>query len=315
MKVGWSLTTFQGPAQMGPVISAILAVAAGLCRHALVYRTVTESTGQGQGRRRGQQADADDIEAPYDWLFPIGAVSPANWMAFYATRYMSEFGLTRRQLGWLPVVQRAHAALNERAVLQQPMSIDDYLSARMITSPFCLYDCDIPVDGSTAFVISAADTQSDLRAPVQIEAMGCALRGRPLWEQWEDMTTSVTHSSAAQMWNRTDLCAADVDVALLYDGFSIIPVLWLEALGFCGRGEVGEFIEGGSRIRLGGDLPVNPHGGQLSEGRLHGFGVLAEAVTQVRHEAGSRQVASADISVATMGGGVMGGSILLSRMS
>src|SRR5262249_8946675 len=167
-------------------------------------------------------------------------------------RYMHEFGATREQLAWIPVTQRAHAALNPAAVYRDPLSVEDYLAARMISTPMCLYDCDVPVDGSTALVVSTADAAADLRAPVRIEAMAGVLDGRPRWEQWADMGR-VGHGTAAALWARTGLRPADVDVAQLYDGFTIEVVWWLEAMGFCGVGEAAAFVEGGKRIGLDGD--------------------------------------------------------------
>ena len=183
----------------------------------------------------------------------------------------------------------------------------------MISSPICLYDCDVPVDGATAIVVSAAETASDLRAPVRIEAMAGVVEGRPLWDQWEDMG-QVSYGAAAAMWARTDLRPGDVDVAELYDGFTIEAVWWLEAMGFCGTGEAGAFVDGGKRIGLGGELPLNTWGGQLSGGRLHaGFGHVAEAVRQLRGEAGDRQVAGAQVAAVSNAGVLEAGAALLTR--
>jgi len=183
----------------------------------------------------------------------------------------------------------------------------------MISTPICLYDCDVPADGATAIVVSAAETAADLRAPVAIEAMAGVIDGRPSWEQWEDMGR-VGHATAAAMWNRTDLRPEDVDVAQLYDGFTIEAVWWLEAMGFCKTGEAGAFVEGGTRIALDGELPLNTWGGQLSGGRLHAaFGHTAEAVRQLRGEAGARQVAGAEVAAVTNVGGYEAGAALLTR--
>jgi acetyl-CoA acetyltransferase len=226
---------------------------------------------------------------------------------------MHEYGVTREQLAWIPVTQRAHAALNPDAVYRDPLTVEDYLTSRMISSPICLYDCDVPVDGSTAIVVSAIETAADLRAPVRIDAMAGVIDGRPSWEQWEDFGR-VGYATAAAMWNRTDLNSDDVDVAQLYDGFTIEAVWWLEAMGFCGIGEAGAFVEGGGRIALGGDLPINTWGGQLSGGRLHaGFGHTAEAVRQLRGEAGERQVTDVEVAAVTNVGGFEAGAALLTR--
>jgi acetyl-CoA acetyltransferase len=246
---------------------------------------------------------------------PFGAFSAANWLALSAQRHFHEFGTTREQLGMIAVNGRRHAALNPRAVYREPMTLDDYLGARTITTPFGLYDCDVPVDGSTALIVSRADHRADVDHPVAcVEAVGTALRGRPSWDQWDDLTTMAARDAGAHMWTRTDLRPSDVDVAELYDGFSFLTLVWLEALGFCGRGESGSYVEGGERIGVGGELPLNTNGGQLSGGRLHGFGFLHEACAQLRGEGGERQVpGEPEVAVVSNGGGPIAGAMLLTR--
>jgi acetyl-CoA acetyltransferase len=312
MKPTWRLGPVEGVTL--PFYAPALAVATGEARHAVMYRTVKEgSAARNAGGRPAYGSIHPEAEGPLAWLLPIGALSPVCQIAPYATRYLHDFGVTREQLAWIPVTQRAHAALNPDAVYRAPLTVDDYLGSRMISTPICLFDCDVPVDGATAIVVSAAETAADLRAPVRIEAMGAFVDGRPSWEQWEDMSR-VGYSTAAAMWNRTDLRPADVDVAQLYDGFSIEAVWWLEALGFCGTGEAGAFVDGGRRIALDGELPLNTWGGQLSGGRLHaGFGHTTEAVRQLRGEAGERQVVGAEVAVVTNAGGFEAGAALLTR--
>jgi acetyl-CoA acetyltransferase len=297
-----------------PFYGAVQAVATGEARHVVVYRTVKEGSAARQaGGRPGYGSIHTAAEGPLAWLLPIGALSPVCQLAPYVTRYLHDHGTTREQLGWIPVTQRAHAALYPDAVYREPLTIDDYLAARMISWPICLYDCDVPVDGSTAIVVSTAAARPDLRAPVRIEAMAGVVEGRPSWDQWEDMTR-VGWETARSMWSRTNLRPADVDVAELYDGFTIEAVWWLEALGFCGAGEAGAFVEGGKRIALGGELPLNTWGGQLSGGRVHaGFGHVAEAVRQLRGEAGSRQVEGAEVAVVSCAGVFEQGAALLTR--
>ena len=297
-----------------PFAAPAAAVATGQARHVVVFRTVTEgSAARNAGGRPAYGSTQPEAEGPLAWLLPIGALSPVVQIAPYATRYMHEYGVTREQLGWIPVTQRAHAARNPNAVYRDPLSLDDYLAARMISTPICLYDCDVPVDGATAIVISAAETATDLRAPVAIDSLAGVVDGRPSWEQWEDMTR-VGHATGKALWNRTDLRPDDVDVAQLYDGFTIEVVWWLEALGFCGVGEAGAFVEGGKRIGLDADLPLNTWGGQLSGGRLHAaFGHTVEAVRQLRGEAGDRQVTAAEVAVVTNVGGYEAGAALLTR--
>ena len=314
LNLKWHLSGLEGPAQIMPIIHAALAVAAGLCRHALVYRTVTESTAAADTGRRGIGAGSREISGFAAFMIPFGAMSAANWLALYARRHMHEFGTTREQLAQIALNDRRNAARNPAAIYREPMTLNDYLSARMISDPFCLYDCDVPVDGSTAVIVSSAEVAGDMRRPpVRFNAVGTAMAWRPMWDQWQDITTMAARDAAAHMWSRTDLKPADVDTAQLYDGFSFLTLAWLEALGFCRKGESGPFIAGGERIALGGELPLNTWGGQLSGGRLHGFGFVAEAVRQLRGESGERQVRDCEVAVVGVGGGPGAGCMLLTR--
>jgi acetyl-CoA acetyltransferase len=255
------------------------------------------------------------------WTLPYGIPSAVNWIAMMARRHFHEFGTTREQLGAIAVNGRRNASVNPKAIYRDPMTIDDYLGVRMISDPLCLYDCDVPSDGSTAFVVSRADVAADLPQPAaRIEAVGTAIHGRPSWDQWDDLTTMALRDASTMLWANTSLTPGDVDVAELYDGSSFIALCWLEALGFCGKGEGGAFIEGGSRIAREGDIPLNTNGGQLSSGRLHGYGFLHEAVVQLRGGAGERQVTRGrsarlpEVAVAAAGGGPLAGCLLLTRV-
>ncbi len=163
-------------------------------------------------------------------------------------------------------------------------------------------------------MVSAADVAADLPHPaIRIEAVGTQIAERVSWDQGTITHEPQVLGQAAHLWTRTGLRPADVDLALLYDGFTFNAVSWLEGLGFCGLGEAQDWLDGGRRIALGGELPVNPHGGQLSEGRTHGFGFLREAIVQLRGDAGERQVAEARTAVVTSGGGTPSGVLLLQR--
>jgi acetyl-CoA acetyltransferase len=312
ISTGWYLGAHQTPGQLGPVIDAAMAVACGLATHVLCFRTVTESSAQGEGGR------ASVLGRPVNdfrrWLSPFGAPSAANWLALVAQAHFDRYGTTRDQLGWIPIVERRHAALNPKAVYRDPLTLEEYLGARMISTPFGLYDCDVPVDGATAVILSHRSTAADRpAAAVHLEAVGCGLR-RPFgWDQGDDLTTMANADAAAMLWARTELRPVDVDVALLYDGFSFLALSWLEALGFCAPGDGGPFVAGGARIGLSGEIPLNTQGGQLSGGRLHGFGHLHEAVLQLRSGAGDRQVPGAEVAVAAAGGGPLAGCMLLAR--
>ena len=245
---------------------------------------------------------------------PFGALSAASWIGMNANQYLHRYGATRELLGYIALNGRAGAARNPAAIYREPMTMDDYLSARPISTPFGLYDCDVPVRrldrgrgvrrvggrrppqaGGADRGGGHADHRADLLGPGHRHPRAAGARpGRPPLDP---------HRPAP----------ADVDLALLYDGFTFNAISWLEGLGFCGFGEAQDWLDGGRRIALGGELPVNPHGGQLSEGRTHGFGFLYEAITQLRHEAGERQVAGARTAVVTSGGGTPSGVLLLQR--
>jgi acetyl-CoA acetyltransferase/uncharacterized OB-fold protein len=300
------LETF-GPS--GPVVSAMMAISAGLARHVLCFRTVWEATyaelvKQGKIRPAGGRATTSQ--------YVFGATSAAHTLAMVAQRYFHKFGAGRQTLGWIALNQRANASVNPTAIYRDPMTMEDYLSARVITTPFGLYDCDVPCDASTAVIVSAADAARDLPArPVCIEAVGTAMTERLEWEQSTLFHEPQVLGQAAHLWTRTSLRPADVDVAELYDGFTINCLSWIEGLGFCGIGEAKDFLDGGKSIARDGILPLNTNGGQLSHGRTHGMGLLHEAVTQLRGEGGARQVAGAKVAVVATGGLAASGVLLL----
>ena len=293
----------------GSLISAMLAVAGGLARHVLCFRTVWEAS-YGDLVRRGRIAQAPQRQLD-GWMKPFGAISAAHTLAQNAQRHFHRYGTTRETLGWIALNQRANAALNPTAVYRDPMTMDDYLNARPITTPFGLYDCDVPCDGAVAVIVSAVDAARDLaQPPVFVEAVGTQILERLEWDQ-----STLTHEpqvlgQSAHLWSRTTLRPEDVDVAELYDGFTFNCLSWLEGLGFCGIGEAKDFLDGGKNIARDGVLPLNTHGGQLSHGRTHGMGLVHEAITQLRGTAGARQVSGARVAVASSGGLTPSGVIL-----
>ncbi len=312
-----------------PVMSACRAVSKKRARHVLVYRTVQMIGGtvptSPQGGDGPRPALARIVDAPADGPRPavgpmddIGdlvaahAYSAANWLALNCRRHMELYGTTKEQLGWLAINSRRNAALNPLAVYREPMTMADYLAARPVSSPFGLFDCDVPVDGSVAVVVSAADYARDCpHRPVAVEAIGGS-NGAGGWFHRADYPKMASADAAAQMWSRSDLKPADLDVAELYDGFTFLTFAWLEALGICADGEAGPFVEGATRIALDGSLPLNTYGGQLSAGRMHGYWLLHEACLQLRGDAGPRQLARRpEVAVAAVGGGPIAGCMLL----
>jgi len=321
LELNWFTGGVEMPGQLGSVINACMAVATGLARHVLCFRSIWESTAQGTGGRGGFGIGNDGDGGParvgeeMQWTTPFRAYSPANWIGLFAQRHFHEFGTTREQMAQIPLNARKNAQLNPKAIYRDPLTMDDYLASRLISTPFCLYDCDVPVDGATAVIVSHVDAAKDCRKPIlQVEAVGSALRGRPSWYLFDDLTTMAMRDAGKMLWERTDLTPADVDIGELYDGFSFLTMSWLEALGFCGKGESGPFIEGGQRIARDGELPLNTDGGQLSAGRLHGYGFLHEACVQLWGEGGERQLpGDPAVAVAAAGGGTQAGCLLLTR--
>ena len=294
----------------GSVIAAMMAIATGMARHVLCFRTLWEATFQ-QMVKDGRMSPPGGSRTS-SWQIPFGATSAAHTLALNAQRHFHRYGTTRETLGWIALNQRANAALNPTAIYRDPMTMDDYLDARMITTPFGLYDCDVPCDGAIAVIVSAVDVARDMpKEPVLFEAVGTQIIERTDWDQ-----TTMTHEpqvlgQSAHLWTRTSLRPKDVDVAQLYDGFTFNCLSWLEALGFCGIGEAKDFLDRGKAIARDGVIPLNTHGGQLSHGRTHGMGLMHEAVVQLRGEAGERQVSGARVAVVSSGGLTPSGAILL----
>jgi acetyl-CoA acetyltransferase len=286
------------PGQLGAIVNAVLAVSAGLCDHVLCFRSVWESTAQVQmGDRASLVSHSQRPEVQWSRPYSVGY---ATYGGLAMQRYLHESGATREQFAQLAVVSRANAAGNPIAVYRDPLTVEAYLEARMISDPLCLFDCDVPVDGAVAFIVSrSSNSQIDTRRSIGFEAFG---------------TVPGFDACAEMLWSRTDLKPADVDVAEIYDGFSIYAVRWLEALGLTPRLETGPFIEGGTRISLDGELPISTGGGQLSAGRLHGFGALWEACVQLRREGGARQVPDhPEVAAVTSGAESFTSCLLLTR--
>jgi acetyl-CoA acetyltransferase len=313
---------------LSPVMSACRAVSERRARHVVVYRTIQMLGGTvpvkqeenapapplarmlelPEGAPRPAVGPMDDVTD----LVAAQAYSAANWLALHCRRHMELYGTTKEQLGWLALNGRRNAALNPLAVYRDPMTMDDYLGARLVSTPFGLLDCDVPIDGSVAVVVSGADYVSDCpHRAVRVEAIGGS-DGAGGWFHRDDYPKMAMSDATAQMWSRTELTPADLGVAELYDGFTYLTIAWLEALGICGDGEAGPFVEGGTRIGRDGALPLNTYGGQLSAGRMHGYWALHEGILQLRGEAGERQVSKRpEVGVVSVGGGPVAGCMLL----
>lgn len=316
LELNWYLGSGETSGQLGAIFNAVGSLAAGVTNHVLVYRTVYEA----QARKVRPFANAmarteDRVEGPHSWYAPYWSLAAATQQALYFQRYMHETQATEEQVAQIALNGRRNAQLNPKAIYREPLTMGEYLTSRWISTPLRLYDCDVPCDGSTAIVLSRLELARDLRNHVvRIEAIGSALHDRNSWSQLTDLATQATPSPARMMWSRTELRPADVDVAELYDGFSFHSLVWLESFGFCGRYEAPAFVDGGHRIALNGIIPINTSGGQLSAGRLHGYGQVHEACTQLWSRGGARQVpGDPRVAVTSTAGGPLAGCILLVR--
>jgi acetyl-CoA acetyltransferase len=315
LKLGWYSNCRETAGQFGAIFNAIAAISANLCRHVLIFRTMYQATARKTSFANASFQPGGRAFWPYDWFAPYHAYAAASQQALYFSRYVHESGIKPEQVAQIALICRQNASLNPAAIYRTPITLDDYFDAPIISSPLRLFDCDVPIDGSTAIILSRVDCARDTRNPLtRIEAIGSSMQYRNSWTQLDDPATQALPGVAEMMWGRTDLSPADVDVAELYDGFSFHTINSLEALGFCPKFEAGAFIDGGSRIALDGELPINTNGGALSAGRMHAYGQVHEACVQLWGRGDRRQVAG-DPRVAALStaGGPLAGCFLLVR--
>jgi acetyl-CoA acetyltransferase len=310
IRATWHAGGSELTSQLGAVVAAATAVRAGLARHVICFRTVYEAA----ALARPEEYPAlrrEKVDGYSQWFAPFNALSAVNWTAQYAMRHVKKYGLTREQLAQIALTDRANALLNPRALVREPLTMDEYLSARLVSTPLCLYDCDRFTDASTVLIVSAGNATNEVACtPIRIAAMAGTVE-RHSWDQAEWVAA---YATGADLWKRTDYRPKDVDTVQLYDGFSFNVITWLEGLGFCDVGDGGRFIEGGKRIARDGELPLNTFGGQIGAGRLHGFGFALEAVVQLRGKGGARQIpGDPKVAVCTSGGGPLATALLLAR--
>lgn len=312
--LSWSLEELGGGSRAPAVVgAAALACATGVARHVVVYRALNGRSGMRMGGSSGRSAY---VRPEVAFQEPYGLFSPSQSYALGARMHMNRFGTTEEQLGRIAVQQRANAVMNPRAVERTPLTMDDYLSARWITEPFRLYDCCLETDAACAVVVTTTERAGDLaRHPVTIRAFASTVGPDGFGRGAADLTTSAAADAAALLYRRSGLGPADIDVAELYDAFTFSALLLMEDFGFCAKGEGGPFVESGATA-LDGSIPVNTHGGFLSEGYVHGLNHIAEAVQQLRHDAGDRQVDGCETALSTAQPGYLTGvtsAIILRR--
>jgi acetyl-CoA acetyltransferase len=279
------------------VAHAAAALQLGLCRVAVIAYGSTQRT---VGRRQASVREQNPYETPFCPFLPSTAYALA------ASRHMHEFGTTREQLAEVAVAARQWALLNPAAWEKTPLSVAEVLGARMISYPFTVRDICLVTDGGGAIVMTLAARARDLRKPpVYVLGCGSAITHANI-SSMPDLTATGALVSGRQAYAMAGLAATDIDVVELYDAFTINPILFLEDLGFCPKGEGGRFVAGG-HIAPGGGLPVNTNGGGLSycHPGMYGLLLLIEAARQLRGECGARQVPDANTAIAHGNGGVL----------
>lgn len=294
-------TNIGGSSFVAHVNHAAAAINAGMCDVALVlYGSTAASTSMAIGTGGGHR---DDPLASFTG--PYGMTTVGSY-AMHANLHMQKYGTTSEQLAEIAVAMRYHASLNPNAKMRTPITVDDVMSSRVISSPLHLLDCCIISDGGGAIVVTSMDRAKDLaKKPVQLLGCGEAVTHQEIGAS--DLLTIAAKQSGERAMGMAGVTHADIDLAMIYDSFTITVLATLENLGFCGRGEGGDFVTGG-RIQLGGDLPVNPDGGGLSSNHpgMRGIFLVIEAVKQLRGEGDARQVADAKLALAHGTGGTIG---------
>jgi acetyl-CoA acetyltransferase len=307
---------FGGGAPCATVQYAAMAVAAGAADYVLCYRAFNERSGRRFGSGvQGRPAGVTAEEAQFSWTSSYGLLTPASWVAMFATRMMHEYGITSEDFGRVAVADRRHAANNPAAhFYQQPITLQDHQDSRWIVEPLHLLDCCQETDGGQAMLVTTVERARDLKQPaVIIEAAAQGMADD------QHMMRSFNRSSlvglpemgtcARQIWETSGLGPDDIKTAVLYDHFTPFVLAQLEEFGFCGRGEAKDFIADGA-IEMGGRLPINTHGGQLGEAYLHGMNGVAEGVRQVRGTS-VNQVDGAEHVLVTGGTGVPTSAVML----
>lgn len=304
-----------GAAAVASLETAAMLVATGVARNVL---SVTGWNGYSGFRLRemGSVWDLSLTMIPImrEFEHPFGFFLPAQWFGIMARRHMHEYGTTSRQFGAVAVTMRKHAILNDNATMKKPITIEDHHNSRIIAEPFRLLDCCLESDGAAAAVITSTEGAKELRhRPIYI--MGAA-QGRPDSPDFIAARPSITETgvrrAAPRAFATAGITPADIDVAEIYDCFTWTVICQIEDVGFCPKGEGGPFVEGG-RIELGGELPVNTHGGLLSQAHVLGMNHIVEAVKQLRGTAGKAQVEDAEIALVTGFGDIGDGSVAILR--
>ena len=304
-------TPMGGASAVAALQCAVAVVAAGICKHVLIPLGRDGWSGARIGSRVQQMPQFKLIG---EFEMPSGAIAPAQLYAPMARRHMELYGTTSRQLGSIAVTTRQHAILHGNATMTKPITLDDHQNSRMISDPLRLLDCSLESDGGAAVIVSSAERARDLNKP-PVYILGVA-EGHPdspsAITQRPDMTRLGLAKAAPKAFAMAGVTPQDIQVAEIYDCFTYIVLCQLEDLGFCRKGEGGAFVENGA-LGLGGRLPVNTHGGLLSQAHMAGLNHVVELTRQLRGEGGKTQVAGAKLGLVTGFGDMGDGSLAIMR--
>ncbi len=287
-----------GSASHTVVGQAAMAVATGVADYVVCWRAINARS---EYRMGGTGRPPPDV-VEFQYQTPYGYATPPQQFASMASAYMAKYGATREDFGRVAIRQRDNASRNERAMMRTPITMDDYLSSRWIVEPLCLFDCCLETDAAIAVVVTSAERARDLKhTPVLVSGAAWG-GGHTLYSNHrEDLTTSAAAAMSKRLYAMAGAGPEDIDVGCIYDAFTPLVLVQLEDYGFCAKGEAGAFVAEGT-------FPFNPHGGHLSAGYVHGINHIAEAVEQLRGNAGARQVAGAEVALSTGQSGYVAGS-------
>lgn len=312
----FSKINYGGGAAVGTIMQAVMAVATGTAKNVVCYRAMNGRSGQRMGAGVSGNIVSTDI-IHWSWYMAYGMLTPGSWIAMIANKYMNDYGVTPEDLGRIAISQRNYAQTNERAFFyQQPLTMEDYLSAKMISDPLRLYDFCQETDGGCAILVTSVEHARDLkqkpaiiRGVVQASTAG----QEQMTSFYRDELTSLPEMEMAAklVYAQSGLGPNDIDAACLYDAFTSEVVMQLESFGFCGRGEGKDLVRDGA-LDIDGRLPNNTHGGLLSEGYIHGMNNIAEAARLVRGTS-TNQPKNVEHVLVSSGVGVPTGAMILGR--
>ncbi len=292
--------------------SAAAALATGVCNHVLITfgRNVTAAAHKA-GARIHQMPQFHYVT---EFEYPLGAIAPAQLYAPMARRHMDLYGTTVAHFGEVAVACREHALRNSNAIMKKSITLQDHRDSRLIADPFRLLDCSLESDGGAAVVISSAARAADLRhRRIFLSGMATGHPDSPdSITQREDMTSLGLAKAAPRAFAMAGVTPGDIDVAEIYDCFTYAVIRQFEDLGFCAKGEGGPFVADG-RLRPGGALPTNTHGGLLSQAHVWGLNHIVELVRQLRGDAGAAQVPQAEVGLVTGYGDMGDGALAIMR--